>query len=576
MESGDLYLTLGFIIVVIVLMVLIYFYNVRHQLIIEDEVDEYEIENKNDKVVVKKDDEFLWDLYETDVTHKFDHFLGFEKWKDKEEADKRIGIIKKAYLENGELLLTTIEAMMLIEKSSGNIILEEDGIYRVGKLDVINFVEGLEYGLETIELLSKLKEQINFNLENFEVDARKLFYIMRNAKTFGLYNLDDNSQIFMFARKSNSLVIDETSDKKDIGIIKILVEEFVSGNSSSSFSHADKETIINNIKVMRSKTKVEIDKDGNRVIEFENGQKIIKKDLWTVEEVEPDIKLEKIKENKSEFQKVFQASSVDEVLNHDNVSLNQEKVSGDVQRKQEIITSEKNYPQSEYDNSNMQSAQEINNNFDPSKTFEIENDLIKRATLKGEDGNKLPLIDSMGIVQLREDFAKKLSLLRDSDIKTLLIYILSIDAAKINIDEKVLNMIVLHNNNYFISIDYINYVLASLVKNRTEFLKKNGILTRSGTISYGLSLEMEFFKELENREMSIFDNIDSIGVCSVQDGVAVLTNSLRLNKHGADLLEQYNSAEKIHSVNSEIIEKKEYRLKENKIPISFKLFVKIQ
>lgn len=201
MDKLDMFLTVAFVIVTGIIFVLIYFYNTRHQLVIEDEVDEYEVETKKDKVVLKKDDTFEWDLYESDVHHSYDKFFGIDKWLKKETAVQRIDELKKEMENKKESLdLTLFEMMMFIEKSNADISLDEESIYRVSRYEMKRFVEELEYNQDLIELATRIKDEIDFNMENLEIDARKLFYVMRNAKSLGIYKVANNVQFFTIAK----------------------------------------------------------------------------------------------------------------------------------------------------------------------------------------------------------------------------------------------------------------------------------------------------------------------------------------------------------------------------------------
>jgi len=187
-----------FIVSTVVIMILIYYYNVRHKYEEPDELDEYVVEKKSgEKSLYESNDKFDWDLYESDMQHDYDLFAGINHFKNADTARKRIEFLKKSFKENNkEISLSMLKSMILVKRYGEDITLDESGTYRLKKIQLDNFIETLDYDLELIDLINEIKDEIEFSLENYQIDVRTVFYIMRNAKSLGLYNINNNSQFF--------------------------------------------------------------------------------------------------------------------------------------------------------------------------------------------------------------------------------------------------------------------------------------------------------------------------------------------------------------------------------------------
>ena len=123
-------------------------------------------------------------------------------WENKTTAEKRIKILKDNFeKDNSKIILSMFETMLLVDKYGEDIKLDENGIYRTESIHLYDFIHDLEYDIPMIETIERLKEQIGLSMEHYDVDIKKVFYIMRNAKAMGIYNIKNNSQFFMFAKE---------------------------------------------------------------------------------------------------------------------------------------------------------------------------------------------------------------------------------------------------------------------------------------------------------------------------------------------------------------------------------------
>lgn len=161
------------------------------------------------KVFFNSSDKYNWDLYESDLSYDYDKFVGYDQWSGKKVADERINFLQKEYEKNNSSLkINMLEAMMIVEQFGEEIKLDITGVYRIKKINLDNFISNLNYTQDMIKLIASLRDEMEFSIENYEIDAKQIFYIMKNAKSLGLNNFNCNSQMFLFAKNNNNKIID--------------------------------------------------------------------------------------------------------------------------------------------------------------------------------------------------------------------------------------------------------------------------------------------------------------------------------------------------------------------------------
>jgi len=197
----------------------------------EDELDDYEVEKKpREKAIAVADENFDWDLYEFDLRHDYDKFIGYDIYKSKKSADERIEKLQRDFESGSNVLkINMLESMMLVDKFSDEITLRDNGTYKINSSLLSEFFKDLEYNVTMVEKIEELKDEIDFSIEAYEIDARKIFYIMRNASRLGLNNFNSHSQIFLFAKNNKDIVINAEvvgDEKREIGELELYVENF--------------------------------------------------------------------------------------------------------------------------------------------------------------------------------------------------------------------------------------------------------------------------------------------------------------------------------------------------------------
>lgn len=331
MDKLDLFLTAVFIVGTIIIMILIYFYNTRHELIVDDELDEFEVETKvGEKALYSSGNTFDWNLYESDLKYDYGKFVGYDLWKNEAAAKNRISDLREQYTRDNKLLkINMLETMMLINKNGEDVILDANGVYRIRKINIENFLDELDYTIETMKQIAELKDELEFSIDNYEVDAKKIFYIMKNARSFGLYNFNNHSQVFLFAKKHKSTTIDAEiilEDSKGMSEMNLLIEEFIEYKEDDLVIQERKDDMFSAFKKIKQKTKIYHDEEGNRIIEYPNGQKIIKKNLWEIEAIDEDeLPRNTPQHTKEKFSDIIKEDSVSSVMENANTEAKEKR-----------------------------------------------------------------------------------------------------------------------------------------------------------------------------------------------------------------------------------------------------------
>ncbi|WP_457748571.1 hypothetical protein [Sulfurimonas sp.] len=551
MSKLELFFTGLFVVGTVVVMILIYFYNVRHKLVIESDIDDYEVETKpGEKAIVEADENFDWDLYESDLKHDYDKFVGYDIWKSRKSAEKRIAKLREEF-ESGvdTLKINMFESMMLIDRFADSVSLDEEGVYRINTMLLSEFLKDLDYNPEMIEKIEELKDELDFSVETYEIDARKIFYIMRNASKLGVNNFNSHSQVFLFAKNNKKATLEAEivgGGKNDIGELELYIENFDSSVEDFSVESKEdilskKDEILSGVRNIMRNAKVYFDEDGQRIIEYPNGQKLVKKNLWDVNVVdeEDDRKNTYNEESgtrREKFSDIIKERSADEIMFEEQQNL-----------KEKSETAESHDP--------------IEKNVSEEK-IKIVNEKIINAKFYVKDRKKVPIVDFFGEVESIDEYMKKLDSLDATNKKVLMILLLSIDAAKVEIDKENIDLIVESAGIFYISHEWILLVFSSMLANRNSFLIKNAIVNKSNyTASYSSEFIKLIIEHLDNSELPIFKKgvQQKYKYFKNQNGLYIATSLFELSSHAEHLLSTYNSPDKLHSVKISNIEKKEFK-----------------
>lgn len=561
MDKLDLFLTAVFIVGTIIIMILIYFYNTRHELIVDDELDEFEVETKvGEKALYSSGNTFDWNLYESDLKYDYGKFVGYDLWKNEAAAKNRISDLREQYTRDNKLLkINMLETMMLVDRYGEDVILDANGVYRIRKINIENFLDELDYTIETMKQIAELKDELEFSIDNYEVDAKKIFYIMKNARSFGLYNFNNHSQVFLFAKKHKSTAIDAEiilEDSKGMSEMNLLIEEFIEYKEDDLVIQERKDDMFSAFKKIKQKTKIYHDEEGNRIIEYPNGQKIIKKNLWEIEAIDEDeLPRSTPQHTKEKFSDIIKEDSVSSVMENANTEAKEKR---DVKKQSPKIEKNKNKR-------------------DVKEFIVINNSFILNAKLYDTKNNKKSLVGFMGDIQSVDEFIEKLKVMSKKNIKTILILILSIDAAQLALDnDNTTNIIFELNNDTFISYEYIALVLLSLIENRNEFAVNNKAIANNGLLLYPISIVDEFIKLLAEDDIDFSKNKSEF-VYLVSDKKQLISlNAIKLSEHSRKLLGMYNSPDKMSSISAKMISKDDFKKSEDKkYSVNFKTFCQI-
>ena len=566
MDKLDLFFTAVFIVGTVITMILLYFYNVRHKYEVEDELDDFEVEIKTgEKALYKPSESFDWNLYESDLKYDYGRFVGYDLWKNEKAANARIEYLREEYQKDNSILkINMLETMMLVDKYGDDVILDSKGIFRIRKINIENFLNELEYTMETIQQISTLKDELEFSIENYEIDAKKIFYIMKNAKSLGVYNFNNHSQVLLFAKKHKQTTIDAEiviEDLNGMSEMDLLVSDFIEYKEEEGTGEAEKEDIFNAYKKIKTRTKISFNDDGDRVVEYPNGQKIIKKNLWEVEAIEEKDDRDRFNKNnpnnlKKKFSDLIEEEPVSDVMKKVNDSQEQN------------FNPPKSVPK-------VEKTKEIE---DASELVKIENDFILRSKLYDSSNNKKDLIGFLGNVNTLEEFTDKLKTMSDKNIKTIMILLLSVDAAQLRLDdEQTSNLIFELGGDIFISYEYIALVLLSLIENRSEFALENRTIAKNGLLRYPINIVELFIKFLSDSDTKFSESESSFKYISDSDNYLLSINVIKLSRHSQELLSMYNSPDKIASISTIGTTKEAFKKSTSKkYQVNFKTFTMIQ
>ena len=156
---------------------------------------------------------------------------------------------------------------------------------------------------------------------------------MKNAKSFGLYNIKDKSQFFAFVKKNTSVVIDMKQDENNesLGKIQFEVDEELSFDKDGEFQEIEKEkekSISSLIADSRNGATQTKNENGDLIIEYPNGEKFLKKGLYEIEHIEKEVPQHEEKQNddpRKDFKKILDPDSKDEVFGREKTNEVKEK-----------------------------------------------------------------------------------------------------------------------------------------------------------------------------------------------------------------------------------------------------------
>jgi len=543
MSKLDLFFTVVFIVFTTIAVILIYLYNKRYKNY-DDEPDySFEIKEQDSKVAYDENEDFGWKLYEDDLNYNVTKFMGSVVWENKKTAEKRIKELKDEFeKDNSKIILSMFETMLFVDKYGEDIKLDENGIYRTEQIHLYDFIHDLEYDIPMIETIERLKEQIGLSMEHYDVDIKKVFYIMRNAKAMGIYNIKNNSQFFMFAKENNNKIIDSDfinelqNNQADIEIQAVKMFDKEEDEEKRNKKIKKLQERVEKFSSRFSKSK---DEEGNTIIEFPNGKKFIKNGLWDIQQIEE-------KEDNSYIQ-----------IEEESISDIAEKVN----KKQSDVIQKENKPDV--------TEELIKTNFLG----------IRQYAINSGEGKK-SIIGYFGEINNYEEYNEIIEKLNVTELNSILAFIFSIKSSRIKIEDfGNVSFIHMLNGDYYISYDYIAYILLLMIENRDSFAIENNIIKGNLVISYPVQIVQTFFdkvnKDLKNVFVKETEKIYSYQRISLDETRAVALTNVKLGSLGKETVKKFNSQESQDSIKSDLIDTKtKFTKYEHKVSFNFSLIVK--
>ena len=546
--------TVIFIVSTVIIMILIYYYNVRHKYEEPDELDEYVVEKRSgEKTLYESSDKFDWELYESDMHHDYDLFVGLNHYKNAESAKKRIEFLKKSFQENSkEISLSMLESMILVKRYGEDITLDESGTYRLKKIQLDNFIETLDYDLELIDLIKEIKDEIEFSLENYQIDVRTVFYIMRNAKSLGLYNINNNSQFFLFAKRKGNKIIQEKKEEKDLTLkemseIRVITEEFSKEFESekdeekSESSEIQTDEVFDAFLRMQESLKIEVDASGNRVVEYSNGQKIIRSGLWGIEAIEEERSKKDFKYSES-----IEEESADEIMRRA------------AKEKRERDEREKN--KRELNDGASNDSVEVSAEGSKKPFVRCASEMAKNSQLKDGDANMRNLLGFFGEVKSVSEYMKNFKSLSDENLKVVVVLLLNAQSLTMELsDERVRHFFIKdEKSREYVCYEAVAYILLLLVANREEFLLE----TNSTSDDFSLRYPAEYVKAslayLRESGMDFFKE-DRFIYFKENERSHYGMKALELTHSGQELASLYNAHASDFILTVQMIKKSEFK-----------------
>lgn len=484
MSAFEFVLYVVFTVGIFLIAIGIFFYNTRHEdKFVEKKIKKIKHENKKDKVVeFKKNQNFDWDIYEDDLTFDDKRFLGFDIWEFQETAITRIKKLKIDFEQNDSLYFNLIEILMLIDKYGEFITINENGEFVIGRMYLSNFIKQLSYDIELINLLHEIKLEYLSTTKDIEIDAREIFFIMKNAKNFGLGNVENHVQFFQFVNKNKSgIIIEEKSLNSDRGTnnIKIIisdkgVSESQKNIKKDSFTKKDitpKEELQNVVDMYSSDLKKEMLENGFTKLTYSDGTVVIKNGLWEIIDVKTleDIKLEE-EALKERMQKENHKKAVG-IANEVVASLESEGSKKNIKeaKREALISDYKN-------DINLQGmpTKNMSDNFIDSKYFVP----LKRTDFYFyNNGTEKSFYNYFTKVFSEDGFDKAIRTLSSENLFQLLGIFFQDDFNRIVLNyhtkEKVnLPLIFKDERNYYLSYELVIYILLNLIKEKDVLLER--------------------------------------------------------------------------------------------------------
>ena len=489
MELYEIVFYIFFLLIMIALAIGIYFYNKRHKNIFKDELQGSYNHKQKDKIIeFKKSAKFNWDLYEDDLCEDDKKFIGLDIWDQRVTALLRIKEIKEEFANNDFVLFHMIEILLLIESYGKEVILNDNGEFVISKLYLSSFIDSLEYNIELINKLDLIKTEYIETNKNVEIDAKEILFIMKNAKSFGLGNIKNQSQFFHFINKKKDNLIVDNIDTSGDNFIKILTEENIkldNHNSNIIDDVSTKDSLSKILNSLKKDMKTRILSDGCFEITYPDGTIIIKDGPWDIKEViTPEDKLTDTKKINisNEAEKLF--NDIDNIIKPDE--------------KEKILV-----PDTKINILNRKEMME----FQYKLLLELNVTSQNNIYFKTPNGEK-SFFNYFGIIETLEEFDKAIMQLDQNNLLSILSIVMDNNFIfkEINyLDTTLLNFsfFLTDGQKYYIVYEYFIYMLLQLIENKDKFLENNLLINKT---SFSMRFPVKIVNSFIESYQSKFNN----------------------------------------------------------------------
>jgi len=417
----------------------------------EDSKEEPQQLQKKDKseVIHKGSSEFNWNVYSNEKIKLMEKVIGLNFWENENELNNRIDELINEFNEKNSVSLCLITFYLLIDKYKHSVVLNKDGNYKIYEKDLLTFISNLKLSHENKQKINSIKKEFASNY-NFEIDATRIFYIMKNIELIGEEKYDNRFQEFNISEEQINgkikTIIIETFDDEEKDQIELKELEDILNKKTTDENEKEK-SISTSFEFYKKNLIIE-ETENNFFIKLKDGTKIKKTGLCSFEVIETasnDRKEENKKRNNIQHEDVVDLEDIEIGTEH----------------QEEEIIEEINQRNNETDQNSIEKDK-------ASKVKTIEKDIV--VTFNNQDSKLFSILKLTSILALRIE----LSELNKKDMLNILIHIFN---KKLVGDDKY--KLIQFNEKFYISSEYlyfyIFYLTGAIKKDLNTIIKNNEI-----------------------------------------------------------------------------------------------------
>ena len=439
--------------------------------------------NMEIKKIYDSNEVFNWNLYEKNRVEENEKFLGIDKYSSQEESNQRINFLKNQMQKNNFIELYSIEILLLLKMGYNKITINKNGEFVIAKSTLQNFINSFSYDIESVNIINEIKKEYTLN-KNIKLDAKKLFFIMKNSKKIGFDNLTDYAQLFKVVSETKDIDIVDLKENKLTQDIIILEDNIFNQEQVAQKEESKKKDEITNDKIQRlaleNINKKIISKEETKdgiIYEFENGLIMLKKSAWDMDVI-------------------FNPNSKEEI--NKRKRLEEHKLKNELTQTQKKNNNQSDNNQSDKNENKINNKEEAEKSFGKSTSIEmlVQNDKNKVSSDSQEDSSmqykradffKKNSSEMFGVLNTIDEFYNVLKNLKTEQMDHILkefFYsnssIVTIEDNKKNIQK--IKLFFLCDDRLYLSSDYLLFILLSFIKNHEEFILNNLVMNNNNSI----------------------------------------------------------------------------------------------